>query len=367
MRTFTLLRALLLLSLCTLHLIPEGRAQNRDPLKWPFARTSIWNMPIHQNAQYVPAGIGAPLQGTLVDEDYIVLTPEAPSVTIYENYAGWDRSKDRCLVEGGQLMQAPIPDNFVISRSTWLGDTPNAGLAVLMPDGRTIKQTQPFARCTPGGDGTSQYNFPDVDLYGDGIRGAHGGSGMSAIGGAIRLGELVPGSVIRHVLKVNIYAAKYLSYNATHKGFRWPATQADGYAANVYGGTVEATRMGALLALPPSVNIEAMGLETEPGRIIARAMQDYGAYIVDDPYWDIAAFITEYSPQGRVIDEFESVWGMPMEVGGPSTTNGWTRQYRRRPDRGFCEPPGAHGSGFFSGPYHPGDAPGRFQNRRRRR
>ena len=327
MRTSTLRSVLLLLAWAAL--LPALHAQHRDPLKWPFDKTSIWNLPIHHNAVYVPAGIGPVAQGTLVDEDYIVLTPNAPVVNIYENNAGWDRSKDRCLEEGGVILQAPIPDNFVISRSTWLGDTPNAGLAVLMPDGRTIKQTQPFARCTAGGNGTSKYIFPDVDLYGDGIRGAHGGSGMSAVGGTIRLGELVPGSVIRHALKVNIYAAKYLSYNATHKGFRWPAVQSDGYAAEVYRGTVEATRMGALLALPPSVDINAMGLETEPGRIIARAMQDYGAYIVDDPAWDVMAFITEFSPQGRVIDEFQSVWGMPMEVGGPSSTNAWTRDVAR--------------------------------------
>jgi hypothetical protein len=152
---------------------------------------------------------------------------------------------------------------------------------------------------------------------------------MSAIGGTIRLGELLPGSVIKHALKVNIYAAKYLAYNATHKGFRWPATQSDGYAADVYRGKVEATRMGSLLALPPSIDINNMSLETEPDKIIAKAFQDYGAYIVDDPYWDVTAFITEFSPQGRVIDEFESMWGMPMEVGGPSSTNAWSRDVAR--------------------------------------
>ncbi|MBD0256024.1 MAG: T9SS type A sorting domain-containing protein [Cytophagales bacterium] len=329
MRISTLFRPLLLLGLVSPGLVPALQAQNRDPLRWPFAKTSIWNMPIHRDAVYVPAGIGAPVQGTLVDEDYIVLTPNATSVPIYENNAGWDRSKDRCLVEGGALFQAPIPGNFVISRETWLGDTPNAGLAVLMPDGRTIKQTQPFARCTAGGNGTSKYVFPDTDLYGEGIRGAHGGSGLSAIGGTLRLGELVPGGTIRHALKVNVYAARYLAYNDTHKGYRWPAVQADGYAANVYGGPVEATRMGALLALPPSVDLNAMGLETEPGRIIARAMQDYGAYIVDDPYWDVTALITEFSPQGRVIDEFKSVWGMPMEVYGPASTSAWSRDMAR--------------------------------------
>jgi hypothetical protein len=87
--------------------------------------------------------------------------------------------------------------------------------------------------------------------------------------------------------------------------------------------------MGSLLALPPSIDINNMSLETEPDKIIAKAFQDYGAYIVDDPYWDVTAFITEFSPQGRVIDEFESMWGMPMEVGGPSSTNAWSRDVAR--------------------------------------
>src|SRR5882762_3329558 len=32
-------------------------AQARDPLKWPFASTSIWNMPIGSNARYEDANI----------------------------------------------------------------------------------------------------------------------------------------------------------------------------------------------------------------------------------------------------------------------------------------------------------------------
>jgi hypothetical protein len=32
-------------------------AQTRDPLKWPFEKYSIWNVPIHNNATYVAAGI----------------------------------------------------------------------------------------------------------------------------------------------------------------------------------------------------------------------------------------------------------------------------------------------------------------------
>lgn len=295
----------------------------RDPYKWPFAQNSIWNLPIHNNAEYIDAKIGIPSNGFGVDEDYLVLTPNAPSTPVYTNYAGWDRTKSRCPQEGPLLFNAPIPVNFVISPGIWSGNTPNAGLAVLMPDGVTIKQTQPFARCESGNYGTSRYVWSDVNIYGDGIIGAHGGSGMSAIGGTIRLGELVPGGEIRHVMKMNIYAAKYLFYNGTTGGKRWPAPKADGYASGVYGtlGTPEfECRMGALLALKPDLDLSSLNFETGmngPAMILARAYQNYGAYIVDDTAWDVVDICTEFSPEGRVTDEFRTAWGYNLK----SSTN----------------------------------------------
>lgn len=311
------------LQLTILFILFTGYAQaQRDPYKWPFAQNSIWNLPIHENAVYVDAKIGVPAQaGLLNDEDYLVLTPSAPSTQIYTNYAGWDRNKNRCPQEGPLLFNAPIPGNFVINQSNWLGDTPNAGLAVLMPDGVTIKQTQPFARCNAGSYGTSQYVFGDVNIYEDGIEGAHGGSHMSAIGGTIRLGELVPGGTIRHAIKINLYAAKYLYYDEATGGKRWPAPQADGYAPSVYGtlGNPEyECRMGALLALKSDLDLNSLNFETGsngPAMILAKAFQDYGAYIVDDTYWDVVAIPTEFSPEGRVNDEFYDAWGYHFETG----------------------------------------------------
>ncbi|MEZ5234328.1 MAG: hypothetical protein R2749_16715 [Acidimicrobiales bacterium] len=56
-------------------------------------------------------------------------------------------------------------------------------------------------------------------------------------------------------------------------------------------------------------------LRTEPARILARALRDYGGYVVDDTGWDVHAIATEWSPDGRVIDEFASSWGFGMETG----------------------------------------------------
>lgn len=320
-----------LLALFAVLLVFSLAADARDPLKQPFSQTSIWNTPIGGEAEYVHAGIQrAMARGMTVDEDLIVMTPDAPALDIYYNEAGWNRNKSRCSKDGGLLFRAPVPATFIVSPDTWDGLTPNSGLAVLMPDGRTVKQTQPFARCEAG-FGTSKYAFDDVDLYGEGLYGAHGGSGLSAIGGALRVGELVPGAEpIGHVLKVNVYGARNLFYDDETRGFRWPARRADGYAAERYateGDPVRECRMGALLALPPSMNIDEMGFETEPAKMLAQAFQDYGAYIVDDTAWDVYAIITEWGPDGRVKDEFEEAWGFSMTPGDKDTP--WGRDMDR--------------------------------------
>lgn len=308
----------------------QKNEQNRDPLKQPFSSGSIWNMPIGSNAVYVHADLEKALAaGMTIDEDIIVLKPDATETKIYTNNAGWNREKDRCIKEGPLLFSAPIPADFTVSPENWDGLTPNSGLAVLMPDGRTIKQTQPFARCEAEKSATSKYLFEDNDIYGDGYYGAHGGSGLSAIGGALRVGELVSkDQPIKHVLKINVFGKKNLYYDETTKGFRWPAKSADGYAANNYGTIRSKTvnkecRMGALLALPPSVNLDELNLETIPARILAQAFQDYGAYIVDDTAWDVYAIVTEWGPNGRFTEEFEKNWGFPMTTKNKDTP--WSR------------------------------------------
>ena len=334
MKLFSNLKNLLFLLFCGLICVsPVSGQEKRDPLKQPFSSGSIWNMPIGENAVFVHAQLEkAMAAGMTIDEDIIVMKPDAPLTEIFTNYAGWNREKDRCPKEGPLLFSAPIPAGFTVSKENWDGTTPNSGLAVLMSDGRTIKQTQPFARCIAGENGTSQYMFEDMDIYGDGYFGAHGGSGLSAIGGALRVGELTSEEPIKHVLKINVFGKKNLYYDDVSEGFRWPAKRADGYARGNYG--IQRTkpvnkecRMGALLALPPFINLDSLGFETIPGRILAQAFRDYGAYIVDDTAWDVYAIVTEWGPDGRVADEFEKKWGFSMKQSSKDTP--WSRDMDR--------------------------------------
>lgn len=291
---------------------------SRVATQWPFTQNSIWNMPIGSNAVYVPAGIGAPQAWSVtVDEDILILSPEAPLQDVVKHDAGWsDRLRCESILEPTEVVIAgvPIPADFSTDPG-YNGLRPNHSAALLRADGRTVVQTQPFHVCGASGTAVSQFRPPDEDLYsGDGIRGAHGGSGMSSIGGTLRMGELVPNGVIRHALKVNLYAQKYLAFNNDETpGYRWPAIRADGYAtADTYGGQVQALEMGALLALLPSFDVEQ--LQTAPARIVAQAFIDYGGYVVDDTAWDVFALATEWGPAGRVTDEFKEVWGYEMET-----------------------------------------------------
>src|SRR6267378_3116948 len=165
----------------------------RDALKQPFTQDSIWNLPIGASASYVWAGIRhATAQAYFTDADVLVLTPSAPATAVFTNYDDWGAGT-RCASSGPALFTVPIPAGFVIPGNhagSPDGDTPHAATAILAADGHTIIQTQPFAKC-PGVAPTSHYVFGNEDLYGTGVTGSHGGSGLSALGGTVRLGELV--------------------------------------------------------------------------------------------------------------------------------------------------------------------------------
>jgi hypothetical protein len=305
----------------------------RDPLRQPFASTSIWNMPLGSGAVYVPANLPSiPGNDTTsrvpqIDDEPIVLSPSSPLTQVLASNGGW--GGNRCKTQRTVLATVPIPAGYVLP-----SDNRNQSASFLAADGRTVVSTQPLARCTAGGPATSYVRYPDQDIYGPGIQGAHGGSGMSGLGGSIRVGELRPGDQgPRHVLKMNLYARAELATCATQSQcFRWPAVKADGYAVGWYGAatgnTNAAMRMGSLLAIPPSVDLASLGLQTDPGRQIAWTLQNYGAYVVDDTYGPSFALEAENGPAGNVRTQFRADYGQDFEVFA-SAPNAWSRDLQR--------------------------------------
>ena len=248
-------------------------------------------------------------QSLTTDQDIIVMDPSAPLVTLMHSGAGW--SGNRCAGSGAALASVPIPSSFMVSSNGH-----NDALAVLMPDGQTVLQGQPFARCAAGGVGTLLSLTPSDNLYGAGILGAHGGSGLSSLGGTIRLNELVPGGEIRHALKVNVDGLTDLFPSP---GFRWPAIRHDGCAPGCYGGSVPAMEMGSLLAIPAGVDINALGL-SPAGLELAWTLQNYGAYVADNTARSVFSIETEYSPSGNVATQFQQDWGYAFQAPAGSGT-----------------------------------------------
>lgn len=286
-----------------------GQSQARDKYTQPFACDSIWNMPIGSNAQYVDAYIGSKSVG--VDTDWFIITKESdPAVPTYMP-GSW--GEGRCTgttpqqqaqwhPEAGQPLKVPY-DLVIEDAKPW--STPNNSSAFLMPDGRTLMSYNVTTRCQQGAPLYGVW-FGQQDIYGDGIDGGHGGSGMSSIGGSIRKGELLNDEPIRHALKIVIWG-NWLHYNSASStpGRRWPARLADFNAPNQYHGSNPALVMGSLLAIPPNVTAESLGLKSIAGKKIFKAMQDYGAYVVDDSGWDYNYLALERSAE----QEYEQVTG----------------------------------------------------------
>ncbi len=341
---------------------PPPPGETRDPLQWPFAQNSIWNMPIGTGAVFVAANLTRPVDPNdatgsnfapfpFADNELICLTPTAPLRTIGYSSAAWTGAC-RCDSTGsgaGFPKVVPIPDAWIVPHGN-----KNNSSAILAADGDTIREQQPFTRCPDSatrcsggttGNPTNPTSFdssPDKSIRtSDGISGSHGGSHMSALGGAIRLGELRNDTNnMRHAIKCALFAAQFLYNGATNADcFRWPASSADSYAATKYGTTSNATnatntnmKLGALLAIPSTTNITTMGLETVPAQKLAWTLQNYGCYVVDDNFgagwlWNVeTGFHTNAQGQSK-LQEFQTDWGFAFEqrVNNGSLTTPWTR------------------------------------------
>jgi hypothetical protein len=287
--------------------LAAGLAETRDPWFWPFASDSIWNTPIGSGAVYEPAGFKR--SGYIgVDQEWFFKLKKSDPIRQIKSPSDWGKRWPGDKVLGSM----PVPDDLIIPDAN-PPHTPNACATFLMPDGRSVKQLEPTCRVEKGAQIVGWVHGEDQDLYGPGIKGTHWGSGLSAIGGSIRLGELTGPKPIRHALKLNIWGKNYLYYGEKVKGFRWPADRCDSGADKSYGGKNPKLVMGALLALAPKLSAEKLGVTTPIGRKLFAALQDYGAYVSDDSGWDAYDLCAEVG----VIEEVKAKAGLEL-----SSSNG---------------------------------------------
>jgi hypothetical protein len=258
----------------------------RDPWIRPFAPSSIWNTPLGSNAQYRPADLPYTEHHAL-EHVYLLQTDESdPEQEIFRTGA-W---RDRCSGTEQSEHRLHLPDGWQPQPVGPTGPTPNNPGVFLLPDRRTLLSLGAMGRCDVEGPLFGQWPGPDkhlTDLYGDGRSGAHGASKLSQIGGALRPGELTGEEPIRHALDLLIWS-EHLYWGGTKEStYRWPAFDSDDYAGpDRYRGRDPELVMGSLVAIPPWMEPDDVGVRSDVGRLIFQALQDYGAYITDDSAWD---------------------------------------------------------------------------------
>jgi hypothetical protein len=89
-----------------------------------------------------------------------------------------------------------------------------------------------------------------------------------------------PGYKIEHALQISLDAKGACGMMVKNQVV-WPAASTDGFCTRnprLCQGNIS---YGALLALPPEVNIESLGL-SEPGNRLAEALKNYGTYVIDN-------------------------------------------------------------------------------------
>jgi hypothetical protein len=231
-------------------------AISRDPAQWPFSIDSPWNTPVGSGVTFAP-----------IDDPR---TSDLRAATVAINAATWSMPvsqasrKDpvRLVTTHAGRWHYRIPDSATPAAPAH-GDRQ---LLVIDPTHRFVDECW-VARRTESGL-TCRYHVRN-ELRGTGV--GNGGTrayGGSALAGLIRTREIKQRS-IRHALALAVPRR-----NLAH-GPVWPATSEDGNAN--YGGSLP---MGSLVSIPRSVDLNRLGLSPR-GLAIARALQDYGAYLVD--------------------------------------------------------------------------------------
>ena len=243
----------------------------------PYSEDSAWNTPIDaspdidpQSAELV-AGIS-----TSTEDGVITSDPTQYTYPVYVADANTPRYDVPCtwykctITQPGEeplrveiLERVPIPADA----------RPSAGSdgSMIVIDADSGAEYDLWM-ATREGNSWSVGNASVYNIAWDGMPNSYGsrGAGLPYLAGLVRHREIAAG-VIEH-------AIAFASPNVSATGCVWPASKTDGTSEEP-----DALPEGARLQLDPSLTDEdftAMGLDTV-GRVIARALQEYGMILVD--------------------------------------------------------------------------------------
>jgi hypothetical protein len=245
----------------------------RQPSLWPFDYTSPWNTPIGTGAIY--GEVNNPITQS-IQLSHINFNTTSWSISVVQ--ASNNDPLSTVSLGNGSNITIHIPSNTNPPGGT------DAQVTIVDPNGVNSYDFFGFVNLGGGSysatfvlNGATQNllgtGAPTFDTSGNscpfwaGSRAA----GVNTQAGLVRAWELQQAGSIRHALAL-AFTAEQLSNSKVV----WPAGCHDnGWSSNT--GTIP---YGQLLAIPATVNVNALGL-SRYGIMIARALQKYGGYVVD--------------------------------------------------------------------------------------
>ena len=260
--------------------VKAASSARRDPGLWPFAVTSPWNYPLGSNARYALITSGLTTRGFTrgaINHDVFtvpawVASASDPSTRIVLRHVSPNPTYFRQIAKA-----AIVRSDHGISPPFGSG----SDMHFTTIDPNHLHSTELYST---GWDGTGYFTngwgnaHIDVDLKGPGIgfgSTAIVAMGSSGLGGLIRPGELANG--IPHALAFATGPRMWNRNASGGQGFVWPASTVDGDYNTYYGNTGNLF-FGGLVAIPARVTLNGLGLQTPHGRVLAAALQKYGAY-----------------------------------------------------------------------------------------
>ena len=242
----------------------------------PYSKTSIWNTPIGPSPKYDLHSAEMVANLILSHDGKIITAGEAYNYPVYfadEQTPRWDipctinkctiASSDQNVIRTDTVQNVPIPVD------AQPGEDTDARMIVIDKVTHT-EYNLSKARRTATGWAAGTVSIYNIRWDGTPVMHSSRGSGIPAFAGLLRPWEIRQGR-IEHALA--------FGYTETAKNkCVFPASKTDGKSALPF-----AIPEGARLQLDPSltdVDFDQMGLD-QTGKIIARALQEYGMILVD--------------------------------------------------------------------------------------
>ncbi|WNG33408.1 hypothetical protein F0U61_07085 [Archangium violaceum] len=277
----------------------------RDATLQPFTSNSVWNLPIGQEAVYASTTDPA-------TRDFLATWFDNRTINAWAN---WNEYSHPISFASNTDPWATVSDfndssrngTYNVPATATIANGSDKHMHVVNPSRTYIDETWAATRQSTTAYTVGRHH--KIDLYGSGLGPQNGvrAYGGAAVGGLIRAWETTPThpkytGKIQHAIALAVdraqlyYSGGSSGYDSkgygTAKGYVWPATEQDWNSEWNYKGNVP---MGAYFAIPPSVDINAQGL-TADGKMVAQALQDYGAYVTDATVGAVTFYVEPTAP-----------------------------------------------------------------------